>query len=349
MNTRDKKKSLLLLFFKSLIISLLVILLIAGGIFVFYKTYLSPSSAKYNDPLNNNNSVSKANSKKTLNKNIVVFGVDKDQTHTDTIMVVHFDSALSKASIISVPRDTKVFWTEEQIDKADELGVPSRSYSKITEMNAYAGLENIRDFTVSTLEDLLGIKIDNYFVVNTSILREVVDAIGGVEFDVPRVMKYSDPYQDLYIDLEPGLQVLDGRQAEGVLRWRHNNSYSEQYAEGDVGRIETQQKFVQAFTKKVLSPEIFKNLIPLVKTTYENITTDMSLFDILSYIPYLNNFSTDNITMTTIPGEAVKEELWYYIVSEDEVKTFVQDALSNKVTTPSPTPAASATPSDSEY
>ncbi|MHC1747768.1 MAG: LCP family protein [Cellulosilyticaceae bacterium] len=339
LENKKKKKPLLYLFLKSGSITLIAILLLALGVFVFHNTFSHKSDSTQKNEVGQTTKTPK----KPFKKNIVLFGVDKGSARTDTIMVVHIDSEIPKASVVSIPRDTKVFWTDEQQNEAEEL---DRNYSpatKITDMSSLGGIAHLRDFTVKTLEDLLGITIDNYFVVNTSILREVVDTIGGLEFEVPRVMEYSDPYQDLYIDLQPGLQTLNGEQAEGVLRWRHNNSYSEQYGEGDVGRIQTQQLFIKTLLNKILSPENFKNLIPLVKTTYENVITDMSLFDALSYIPYLNSFSSGNVTMDTLPGEAVREDLWYYIVDETEVAEFIQKIFYSKPT-PSPSPTT-ATPS----
>lgn len=258
-------------------------------------------------------------------KNIVVFGVDKEETRTDTILVVHFDSKNSKTSIVSIPRDTKVAWTESQQDKAVELERSYQYESKITEMSSLGGIENLRYFTIRTIEEMLDIRVDNYVVVNTSIIREIVDKLGGIEFNVPREMKYTDNYQDLHIDLEPGVQLLDGEAAEGVLRWRHNNDFTEQYAEGDLGRIETQQLFIKAFADKVLNDLSVTNIINIITSIYSNVRTDVSLKEAIDYTAYLEHISIGKITMQTLPGESVREDKWYYIVDEDEVAAFINE------------------------
>lgn len=266
-------------------------------------------------------------------KNIVVFGVDKDESRTDTILVVHFDSKNSNTSIVSIPRDTKVTWTESQQDKAIELERSYQYESKITEMSSLGGIENLRYFTIRSIEEMLDITVDNYVVVNTSMIREIVDKLGGIEVNVPREMKYTDNYQDLHIDLEPGLQLLDGEAAEGLLRWRHNNDFSEQYAEGDLGRIETQQLFIEAFADKILNDLSVTNIINIITSVYSNVQTDVSLKEAIDYTAYLDHISDGNITMKTLPGESVREDLWYYIVDEDEVPTFVNENFYGEVPT----------------
>ena len=265
-----------------------------------------------------------------LNQNIAIFGVDKDGSRTDVIFVINFNTETDAIKVIAVPRDTKVAWTDYQQEKMAELGKGYHEYSKITEMSAYGGLDNLRYFTVNTLEDIMGIRIDHYAVINIDAFRKIVDAIGGVEVDVPRRMKYTDNYQDLHIDLEPGLQVLNGEQAEGLVRWRHNEDYSEQYAEGDVGRIETQQIFLKALATKVLTESTPADLLKIATAVYSDLKTDIKLSDIKMYLKYFNQFKSDNITFATLPGEAVREDKWYYILDQNEVDAFMQKLMYNR-------------------
>ena len=256
-------------------------------------------------------------------KNIVIFGVDKGEARTDTIMLVHFNSETSQVAVASIPRDTKVTWTDEQIEMAEKLDRPYQTSGKITDMSSLGGVDNLRYFTIASIEDMLGITVDNYVIVNTQMLRDIIDNIGGIEFDVPRRMEYRDTYQDLTINLEPGLQVLNGAQAEGVLRWRHNNDYSEQYGEGDLGRIETQQAFLKVFAKKVLDIHSLSHLTGLISAAYKNIKTDISFKEAVSYIPYMNSISADSIIFQTLPGEPVREDRAYFIVDEEAAKDYV--------------------------
>lgn len=265
-----------------------------------------------------------------INQNIAVFGVDKDEMRTDVIFVVNLNTQTNAIKVIAVPRDTKVAWTQFQQDKMEELDKGYHEYSKITEMSAYGGIDNLRYFTVNTLEDIMGLRIDHYAVINIDAFRKVVDAIGGVEVDVPRRMTYNDHYQGLHIDLQPGLQVLNGEQAEGLVRWRHNEDYSEQYAEGDVGRIETQQIFLKALAKKLLSTDTAGQLLKIVNAVYNDLKTDIKFNELQTYISYANQFKLSDITFATLPGEAIREDKWYYILDQVEVDAFMQKFLYNR-------------------
>lgn len=265
-----------------------------------------------------------------INQNIAIFGVDKDGMRTDVIFVVNLNTETNAIKVIAVPRDTKVTWTEYQQEKMAELDKGYHDYSKITEMSAYGGLDNLRYFTINTLEDIMGITIDHYVVINIDAFRKIVDAVGGVEINVPRRMEYNDNYQDLHIDLQPGLQLLNGEQAEGLVRWRHNEDYSEQYAEGDVGRIETQQLFMKALAQKVLSTNSPIDLFKIAAAVYSDLKTDIQFTDLKTYLSCASQFNVNDITFATLPGEAVREDKWYYILNQPEVDAFMQKILYNR-------------------
>lgn len=315
------------------VVAILFVVALAFGASLFNRMHIGSDYEVYSPKINHDqqDSGEDLSDVAITDKNIVVFGVDKDEARTDTILVVHFDSKNSNTSIVSIPRDTKVTWTESQQDKAIELERSYQYESKITEMSSLGGIENLRYFTIRSIEEMLDIKVDNYVVINTNIIREIVDKLGGIEVNVPREMKYTDNYQDLHIDLEPGFQLLDGEAAEGLLRWRHNNDFSEQYAEGDLGRIETQQLFIEAFADKVLNELSISNIISIITSIYSNVQTDVSLKQAIDYTAYLEHISIGNITMKTLPGESVREDLWYYIVNEDEIPTFVNENFYGEV------------------
>ncbi len=267
---------------------------------------------------------------KVADKTIMIFGVDKEEARTDTILIAHLDSKTEKVSIVSIPRDTMVVWTEEQIDKAQELERIYQYRGKITDMSSLGGIENLRHFTIRSVEEMLDVKVDNYVVVNTQVIRQMVDALGGIEVNVPRRMEYDDNYQDLHIDLEPGLQVLNGEQAEGLLRWRHNKDYSEQYAMGDLGRIETQQLFLGAFADKVINDMPMTKLVEVATAVYKNVKTDIRFKEIMDYVNYIPYLKIDKITFATLPGESAQiGNLWYYLVDEQALVGFVDEHFYN--------------------
>lgn len=257
--------------------------------------------------------------KEKLKTNVAVFGVDIDGYRTDTIFIVHFDGEKNKADLVSIPRDTQVKFNDTDYEKIKQKNRYTPRTIKLNEMTAYAGIDNVKEYTVKYLEKMLGIKIDNYITVEIDAFRKIVDAIGGVEVDVPQRMKYSDNSQGLYIDLQPGIQPLDGAAAEGLVRFRKG------YAEGDTGRIKTQQIFLKAFAKKLLSPENIPNLPKIIPTLFQHVKTDINVLDLPKYYGYASSFNPEMVDMHTIPGEGLYiGNVSYYIPDMDALDEFIQ-------------------------
>lgn len=266
--------------------------------------------------------------------NVLVMGTDKVGLHSDVDFVVSFDTETKKMSLLSIPRDTKVVMTDEMIqsllDRDREQFIPNakgvRGQCKLTEVYAYAG-DGYRDqFVKMAIEDLLGIEIDHYVTVDLQGFKNIVDAFGGVDMVVQERLYYSDPAQDLYIDLYPGYQHLDGDKAEQLVRYRDG------YIQKDIKRIQVQQDFLSEFLKKVTSTDnIIKNLPEIITTAIKYTKTDISITDAIKYSKYISDIDMENVTMETIPGEggsyytpdmeAVKEivdRIFYDIIPESE-------------------------------
>ena len=146
-------------------------------------------------------------------RNIAAFGVDKDGVRTDVAFVVSMDRKEKTIAMLNIPRDTRVVMTDQMIREIEQRGgnVPVRDgvtgMCKFNEVHAYAGKDHRNEYSVKMLEDLLGIHIDNYIKVNTEAFREIVDAVGGVDIDVPMDMHYEDPYQDFIFILRRGRSI----------------------------------------------------------------------------------------------------------------------------------------------
>lgn len=301
-----KKKSLGQLFLKTMLITFIVLGVVIGGLILAYNTFL------YNgDGLGGSNKTPDP-----INKTLAVFGVDEDGYRTDVIFVVNYNSETNKTRVISIPRDTKVNWSEGQKQVMAERKGYSVDVSKINEMTSYAGIENIRTSTIDEIENMLGIEVDNYVIITIDAFRQIVDAIGGVEVDVPALdgngLHYDDNYAGLHIHLDPGLQVLNGEQAEGLVRFRKG------YPDGDVGRIRTQQLFLDAFAKKVTSPSIITKIPGIINTIFKTVKTDIKLGDIPGYLPYLNSIDSNNLSFNIIPGEGAYEKGKSYFFPDTE-------------------------------
>lgn len=248
---------------------------------------------------------------KKLDKTVAIFGTDASGRLTDVIFLAHVDSKTKEVSLIAIPRDTKVDWTKEQMSILPERHKWVR-FSKINEMTSWGGIENIRVLTITTLESMLGVPIDNYVIVNLDAFRQIVDAIGGVEIDVQHYMEMRDHSQGLSISLTPGVQVLDGNKAEQFVRFRG-------YPNGDLGRIEAQQKFLEAFAKKVLTFDTLTKLPQLVDIAFASVKTDISLMELTTYVPYVKVFNMENLSFYVLPGEARYENnISYYFANHEK-------------------------------
>lgn len=265
--------------------------------------------------------------------NVAILGVDVDGLRSDVNFVLSFDEDTKEINVVSIPRDTRVTMTSEMIksleDRDRENFIPYsnnvRGVCKLNEVHAYAGEGYRNEFTVMMLEDLLGIDIDYFVKINTSAFRRIVDTIGGIEYDVPQRLYYVDPYQDLYIDLRPGLQHLDGDKAEQLVRYR------EGYAQKDLARINVQQDFMKALIEKITNTQtILDNFPELMKTVFDCVETDVSFVDALKYVKYLKDIKIYNVSMTTVPGEPETiGGISYFEVEDEQMESLINEVFYN--------------------
>ena len=178
-------------------------------------------------------------------------------------------------------------------------------------VNALYNIEKTPEKTLKAVNEITGLDIKYYVIVKTEALIQLVDAIGGVEFNVPIDMKYDDPTQDLHIDLKAGTQKLDGEKAEQVLRFRHSNpdkngvmsTYPSEYGNDDFGRMRTQREFLKEVAKQTIKLKNITKIGSFVDILKENVTTNITNWSLIKdYIPYAIDFNTENLEMANIPG-----------------------------------------------
>lgn len=232
--------------------------------------------------------------------------VGMSQNLTDTIMLVKYDPKVQEASMLSIQRDTFV---GTSLDRAT-------AWSKI---NSLYQLDPQK--LLDAVSELTGIDVKYYLTVDTSAFVTLVDTIGGVEFDVPIDMNYTDKKQDLYINLKAGYQLLDGDKAEQLVRFRHNSNgttYPVEYGEEDLGRVKTQRAFLTALAKKMLVPSTLTKLSDLIDIVEDNIETNLNLESIIDYAPYALDFDLADLKSLTLEGTSVLANgVWVYVVDED--------------------------------
>lgn len=262
------------------------------------------------------------NTKKDLKEiKVLILGVstDTDAELTDTIMIASYNPNTQKANLLSIPRDT---FTGKNPKKA----VASQK------INSLYNINKTPDKTLAAVNELTGLDIKYYVVVKTEALIKLVDAIGGVKFNVPMRMKYTDTSQNLVIDLEEGEQLIDGNKAEQLLRFRHNDyqkgvgmtSYPSEYGDNDFGRMRTQRDFIIATLKQTLKPSNIFKIGQILEIANENVDTNLELSFVKDYIPYAVELDTENITSATLPGTTPD------VSTTNGVSIFVADKKASK-------------------
>ena len=315
-NTKQKKK---MKRWKKVLLIIFLILLIAGGVFA-YRVYkngwgLSGMLATVvgHDEY----------TKKDLNEfRCLVLGISTDEEGallTDTIMVASYNPNTQKATLLSIPRDT---YTGKNPKKAT-------AYQKINSI--YSRNEDPQD-VLDAVNEITGLDLQYYVIIKTEGFIELVDAIGGVTFNVPIDMDYDDTSQDLHIHLKAGEQQLDGDKAEQLVRFRHNNdgtTYPEEYGNNDLGRMRTQREFIMAVIKQTAKMENIFKLGEILNVAEKNVITNVDFNVAKDYIPYAVEFNTDNLLTATLPGTTPPwnqtNGVSIFVADEEETESLIQE------------------------
>ena len=222
--------------------------------------------------------------------------------NTDTMLLASYDVTNQKATVMSIPRDTMVNvpWDIKRINSV---------------YNYYGGGEKGIQALYKEISQLVGFEPDYQVIVEWEAVGKIVDAMGGVYFDVPRDMNYDDPYQDLSIHQAKGYRLLSGDDAMQVLRYRHDNRKKGKmlgYADGDLGRIKTQQGLLKAMIEQLMSLKNITKVNEFIKVFNENVETDLSLQNMLWFAKqaFLGNsngakLDTAQVNFVTMPNTNV--------------------------------------------
>ena len=283
----------MLKFFSRLAIIIVFALSVVDGVGVaaYYFLPTAPSSS--------DSSIANESSLKDDTYNILLCGVDESHENADTIVLASFDTKAKTLRLLSIPRDT-MSNEERPIQKINA------SYSVDYEGNI--------EQTIREVEKVTALPIDRYAITTFEGFEEAIDAIGGVEMYVPMDLEYSDPYQDLEINLKEGDQVLDGKHALQFVRFRSG------YATGDIGRIGAQQLFFAALADTFLDKSIVTKVPSLAKVVSENMETDFTISEMIWFFKQAQGMSKDSIEMFILPGTPdYYDGLSYYIPSESGI------------------------------
>ncbi len=219
--------------------------------------------------------------------------------NTDTMILAAYDVPNQKLSLMSLPRDTYV-------DYGNRSVLLNSIYNRGGGAKDGKGIAALEQ----EVSDLTGVYPDFHIIVQWDAVGELVNAIDGVDFEVPFDMYYNDLSQGFKIDLKKGYQHLNGSQAMQLIRYRHNSigdtgvidkHYG--YAEGDIGRIKTQQAFLKAIIAKCLKMDVLiTNLPEYIAIFQKNVVTDLTASNLAYFAKSAaGGLQMDNVAFTTLP------------------------------------------------
>ena len=251
---------------------------------------------------------------------VLLMGVSTDNGGklTDTIMIGSYDPKTQNASLLSIPRDTFV-------GKNPKTGTGSDKINSLYQKGPEKTLEKVNELT--------GLDIKYYMVIDNQALIKLVDVIGGVEFYVPDDMDYDDTSQDLHIHLKKGLQLLDGDKAEQLVRFRKNNdgtTYSGDHEKDDYGRMSTQREFIIETVKQTIQAKNILKIKDIIDIAYEYVETNLSISVVKDYAPYAINVNIDGIQSAVLPGGSYGPSttpsypLWFFVADKKETAKLIE-------------------------
>ncbi len=227
---------------------------------------------------------------------------------TDSMILARVDPQEKEVTLISVPRDTRV-------------NIPGHGEQKINAAYAFGGAS----LAVDTVSELAGVPISHYAEIDFDGFKAVVDALGGVEVDVP--MEINDDMAGGHVDA--GLQTLNGEQALILCRSRHNY---DDIGNGDAIRAANQRLVLSAIMKKVMNSDV-ATITNTVSTLAEYVTTDYSVTGLIGLAQSMMGIDvSNNVYTAAVPTTSVYEDnLWWEVLDEaawEEMMNRVKQGLS---------------------
>ena len=229
--------------------------------------------------------------------------------NSDTMIVAVVNPEKKTTTMVSIPRDTV----------AQLIGAKSFNMQKINAAYNVGG----SDMAVDTVSALIGMPINYYLTVNMGALEKVVDAVGGIDVNVP--FSFSDPYSGNY-QFTKGPMHLEGKRALAYARMRHEDP------KGDYGRQQRQQQVIKAILKKAISLDSLSNFTQLLDTVSSNIQTNLTFDDMTGIFSNYRD-AAETVKTGTLQGQSARvyssaygNYLSYQVPSNDELQK-VSDRL----------------------
>ncbi|MCE4049438.1 MULTISPECIES: LCP family protein [Bacillaceae] len=235
------------------------------------------------------------------------------RSRSDALMLATLNEKEKSVKLLSIPRDSYVY-------------IPERGYNdKITHAHYFGGVTS----TIETVENLLDVPVDYYAKMNFDAFMDVVEALGGIEVDVPVTFteqNSKDQKGENAIHLEKGLQTLNGEEALALARTRK--------IDNDIERGKRQQLIMKAIMDKAVSAQAITKYSKLMEAVGDNMTTDLSFSNIQSLLAYAtaeNGLQVESLTLTGSDGNV--DGAYVYQLDPtalEETKAILQEHLGIK-------------------
>lgn len=219
----------------------------------------------------------------------------EESFRSDTIILAHVIPDTKQVTLVSIPRDTKITVNGETM--------------KINATHAYGGPEAV----VKAVNELCDVKIAHYAEISFDGMQQLVESLGGVEVNVPDRVDDPKAYVDNKDDcvIEPGLQVLDGRDALAFCR-------SRAYPDGDYTRMRHQRIFIAALIDQVLSTTDPTTIVPMIESLSDMVTTDLSMSDIIALANAMRGMDTQGIYSANVPSTTATIDGISYVLADEQ-------------------------------
>lgn len=246
--------------------------------------------------------------------NTLVMVRDRVGANTDAIMLININPYDEKISVMSIPRDTIISTDINGNGEEDDI---------INMVYAAKGMDVEK--TIEYIGNELNCNIKYGVVMQLNVFSEVIDSLGPVTFDVPYHMEYDDPYQNLHIYFEKGVQQFNGEDAEKLLRHRKNNEGVESTAVNgsDIRRIKMQQDFMKAVIEQKTSLFHMRKLREIINIVFDNLNTNAKIEDFFRVLPEILKIDLGAIEWHTLPVKDDSDFI-HLIPQQDEIQEIIR-------------------------
>lgn len=233
-------------------------------------------------------------------------GQGADSSRSDALLLATLNRDTKTVKLLSIPRDSYVY-------------IPHVGYKdKITHAHAFGGTLA----TIETVEELFDVPVDYYVRMNFNAFIDVVDSLGGIEAEVPYAMLEKDEFDRNTVNLQPGLQHLNGREALALARTRKRDS--------DMERGKRQQEILKAIAQQAASMSSITKYDELIDAVGSNMKTNMTFKEMKGFFSYLTQGMPRIDTITMEGYDDMSTGIYYYQLDEQslqETKDILQSHL----------------------